>query len=158
MSSINLNNLQDTSKPNNAYTYVDFHLDFEEDKIGSTANFVETIASGRDIKVALDLNAIRNSLKNLFNTIPGERILLPDYGSDIRNYVFEPMTEILGKTIGDEITSAIGKWEPRVNLNSVDITGDPDLNEYTIVLYLEAPFLDEPLGITSMLSKDGYII
>ena len=77
MSSINFNTLQDTSTNEDNYSYVDFYLDFAEDPIGSAANFQSTIGNGRDIKVAYDLNAIRNSLKNLFNTIQGERFLIP---------------------------------------------------------------------------------
>lgn len=157
MSSINFNNLQDTSKNKEQFTYVDFHFDFAQDKSGTITNSSQTIGSGRDIKVAYDLNAIVNSLQNLFNTIPGERFLLPEYGADLQRYVFEPITVATGNRIGRKIRNALATWEPRVKLLNIDITGFPDKNEYQVDMSLVVPFLEDPLGITGFLSRDGYL-
>ena len=157
MSSINFNALQNTSLNEEKYTFTDFHLDFAEDPIGSAANYAETVENGRDIKVAYDLNAIRNSLKNLFNTVPGERFLLPEYGSDVRRHVFEPVTESTSRRIGRAISIAISKWEPRIRLLNLDITGFADQNEYQIIIELAVPFLTEPIGLQGILTRDGYL-
>jgi len=157
MSSINFNTLQDTSTNEDNYSYVDFYLDFSEDPTGSAANFRSTIGNGRDIRVAYDLNAIRNSIRNLFNTIPGERFLLPEYGSDLRRYIFEPVTETVSRQIGREVSDAIRKWEPRIRLLNIDIAGYEDRNEYVITLNVAIPLLNEPVGLEGLLTKDGYI-
>jgi len=157
MSSINLNSLENTTLNEEKYTYVDFHLDFSENLIGAATNFNQTIGNGRDVAVSFDLNAIRNSLTNLFNTIPGERFLLPEYGSDLRRYVFDPISESSGRRIGREIQTSIDKWEPRVSLTKLDIVGHHDRNEYEITMVLAVPFLTEPLNLEGILTRDGYI-
>lgn len=156
MASINFNNLKPTSKNIQDYTYVDLSIDLHEEPIGISGNWRTTPGAGRDIAVAYDLNAIKNSIQNLFNTVPGERFLLPDYGSDLRRYVFEPITEFQGKLVGREIYSSITKWEPRVRVNNIDIVGRPDRNEYEVTLILQVPFLKKKLGFESLLTREGY--
>jgi hypothetical protein len=156
MASINLNNLQNIGKNTEKYTYTDIYLDLAED-ITTVSNFTNTIGSGRDMKVAYDLNAIRNSIVNLFSTIPGQRYLLPEYGSDLRKYVFEQITDITGRQIGREINRAIVNWEPRVRIISLNIIGYEDRNEYEITLILEVPFLKQRFNLTGILNKEGYV-
>ena len=63
------------------FAFKDLHLDFE--KSGEYNTTLQRKIEGNDIKVDFDENAIRNSLKNLFNTRPGQRFLFPLYGLDL---------------------------------------------------------------------------
>lgn len=159
MASINFNSLQNINKSQDNHTYVDFHLDLQENVLSTAANWNSTAKfGGRDVKVAYDLNAIRNSLTNLFNTVPGERYLLPEYGTDLRRYVFENITEITGLKIGRTMRSAIINWDSRLNIATLDVIGVEDKHEYHINLTLEVPFLTEPINISSILTREGYFI
>jgi len=40
-----------------------------------------------------NVNAIRNSLHNIFSWIPGERVLLPEFGSNLRKLLYEGITD-----------------------------------------------------------------
>jgi phage baseplate assembly protein W len=157
MSSINFNNLKSVSKNVHQYTYVDLFLDIQEEPMGISGNYLPVPGSGRDMKVAYDLNVIRNSIKNLFNTIPGERFLLPDYGSDLRRYLFEPISELNGSIIGREIYTSLVRWEPRVNVINIDVKGYIDELEYDVELVLQVPFLNEPLYLKGLLTREGYV-
>ena len=44
-----------------------------------------------DLVVSRDASAIKQSIVNLLLTNKGERPFNPDYGSDIRSYLFEPL-------------------------------------------------------------------
>ena len=44
-----------------------------------------------DVVVSKDNAAIKQSIVNLILTNKGERLFNPDYGSDIRSYLFEPL-------------------------------------------------------------------
>lgn len=157
MASITFNTLIDTSKTEEDYTFVDYHLDLAENKIGPQSTFIETTGPGRDIQVNFDLNAIRNSLRNLFSTSPGERVLLPTYGADLRQYIFEPVSESVGSAIGRTIRGSLEKWEPRVTLLNLDITGIADRNEYIIEMTLGIPFLNEPLNVRTIFTREGFV-
>lgn len=154
MASINLDTFKKKQTNTKDYTYVDLYLDImEEKKFVGQRNVV-----GRDMRVSYDIDAIKNSLANLFNTIPGERLLLPDYGCDIRRYIFEPISDINGKIIGDSIHNAIVKWESRVRVKNIYVQPLIDENQYNILLRIAVPFMSKLLDISSIFNKNGYIL
>ena len=157
MASITFNNLKNTNVNVQNYTYTDLYLDIAEEPIGISGNFQTTAGQGRDIKASYDLNAIRNSLGNLFNTNPGERFLLPEYGSDIRRYLFEPISTVMGQQIAREIISSITRWEPRVTVVNVDVLGIRDSNEYQINIIIRVPFLRSVLNVKGLISRQGVV-
>lgn len=158
MASITFKNLRNTNQNRDKYTYTDLFLDMSVDNVQAINNFSRTQTTGKDIKVAYDLNAIKNSLTNLFNTLPGERLLLPDYGADLRQYVFEPITELRARSIAREIQTSISKWEPRVKITGLDVIGIEETNEYDITITLAVPFLRESLNIRSLINRSGFTI
>lgn len=160
MGSINFNNLKKSTYKEQKYVYADLHLDLEQEPFEVAIGNRVIRGGGKDIKIAYDLNAIRNSILNLFNTIPGHRFLLPDYGCDLRQFLFEPISESTGYNIGRTIRENIEKWEPRVTLLNINIDAYPDRNEYVITMVLEIPFLqkNEKLNLKGLLNSQGFII
>jgi phage baseplate assembly protein W len=85
-----------------------------------------------DIIAAEDLAAIYDSLLNIFIYNKGERALKPDFGTDLRALLYEPMTENTVSAMKMEIYNAISKWEPRINIENITITPNYDFNEYQV--------------------------
>jgi phage baseplate assembly protein W len=160
MGSVNFNNLKNTSHSQKNYTYTDIYLDFAQKPFEIFGSNRTVNGKGRDMKVAFDINAIKNSLLNLFNTLPGERILLPDYGCDLRQFIFDPITDMMTRHIGRIIQTSISKWEPRVRIVNINVDGYAETNEYVITLTLEVPFLarGETLNIKGLLNKKGFTV
>lgn len=69
---------------------------------------------------------IRESLRLLLLTEPGERIRRPAFGAGLRRFLFEPNTPATRHAVAEEIETAIRRWEPRVSLESVSVQEDPD--------------------------------
>jgi len=67
---------------------------------------------------------IRDSLQILLATIPGERVMLPDYGCLIHQHVFDLMGETLFTEIKALIEHAILHYEPRINLENISCSED----------------------------------
>ncbi|WP_165041459.1 GPW/gp25 family protein [Dysgonomonas sp. ZJ709] len=65
---------------------------------------------------------IRESLKILLSTIPGERIFRPEYGCNIRQWTFSRMNLSEKTRIINTIEMAILEGEPRIILESVDVS------------------------------------
>ena len=74
---------------------------------------------------------IQQSLHILFSTTPGERVMQPDYGCDLRSMVFENITESTVTAIRDIIEKAVLFFEPRIDLNFIDL--DPGQIEQGIL-------------------------
>ena len=144
----NLQQISDQYKQKDYY-YKDFHLDFEKSSVYSTS--LQKKIEGNDLKVDFDESAIRNSLKNLFNTKPGQRFLFPRYGLDLNQFLFEAVNEFNGQLIGEKIVTSIEVFEPRVNLLQCNVIAKPDDNEYEITIVLEIPIFNTTTSINTTL-------
>ena len=79
-----------------------------------------------------DDRLIKNDILQLLLTVPGDRVMRPDFGVNLRNFVFEQLTQIDLFSLQDEIREAITVQEPRVNVDSVELTRDDDNNRLSI--------------------------
>lgn len=68
---------------------------------------------------------IREAIRVILLTEERERINLPDFGGGLGQYLFEPNTPMTRHLIQDRITRALGSWEPRIRVESVDVVSDP---------------------------------
>ena len=77
--------------------------------------------SGRLPRVT-GLDRIRQSIEQILDTEPGERIMLPDFGCGLRRYLMEPNTLTTRSAIQRDIERALAAWEPRVQVTAVTVT------------------------------------
>jgi len=131
------------------FAFKDLHLDFE--KSGEYNTTLQRKIEGNDIKVDFDESAIRNSLKNLFNTRPGQRFLFPLYGLDFYQYLFETVSQENGQLIGEKIVTAVENFEPRVRIQQCNVVAKPDDNEYEITLIVSIPIFNTVASINTIL-------
>lgn len=72
----------------------------------------------------------KENLKSLILTRIGERYMLPEFGTNLLNMLFEPISYEFTDGVSTSITSAIDRWLPYVvieNLNVVTVLDDPTL-------------------------------
>ena len=146
MPSLNVTSLndspQDTLPSEAGGIFKDISLDFSLDSTGGNkALFGSSVK--RDMKVDTDYKAISNSLINIFNTTPGEKILNPRFGVNLARYLFEPVSEEIAGVIGDVILQGIELYEPRVTVTHIDIISDPEQHQYEINIHLGIVALEE---------------
>ena len=83
----------------------------------------------------VNVNAIRNSLDNIFSWTPGERVLNPEFGTNLRKLLYEGITDFNVEQIVAEIKHAVAQWEPRVQVaNIVDVSTTEDHENNTVHL------------------------
>jgi phage baseplate assembly protein W len=83
-----------------------------------------------------DSEDVRSSLMHLLLTNKGERFMLPEFGTNLIKYIFEPKDS---KTITDlklEISEAINKFIPNLQLNDI-IIEDSVLSEYMVTIKID---------------------
>ena len=86
----------------------------------------------KDIIPLKDDAAIKNAIRNLLVTNFYERPFQDDLGANLRGLLFEPAGVLTNIQLRDNIRFCIEKYEPRVNVNSIDITDVVDENRYII--------------------------
>lgn len=82
-----------------------------------------SLATGEALTVS-DEDDIWQSLQILFNTSTGERVMLPDYGCNLRDYLFAPINVTLLSYLEELIRQGITLHEPRVRLLDLSIIPD----------------------------------
>ena len=69
---------------------------------------------------------IQTNLKNLLLTQKGERLMQPEFGSDLYKCLFEPNTKSLETKIDQTITDAVNAWMPYVTIESITYDSSND--------------------------------
>jgi phage baseplate assembly protein W len=64
---------------------------------------------------------IKSNLIHLLLTRKGSRYYLPDFGSNLYQYVFEPLDDIVIGKIEEEINDAVEKYIPNLKINKITI-------------------------------------
>lgn len=63
---------------------------------------------------------VQAHLQALVSTNPGERVMNPAYGVPLSSYVFGLSADQVGQLVVADVSRAIMRWEPAVNLQNVE--------------------------------------
>jgi phage baseplate assembly protein W len=93
---------------------------------------------------------LKQSVQDILTTPKGSRVMLRDYGSDLFSLIDQPLTRetemaIIAATIG-----ALTTWEPRLQVDSVQVAGDPASGQ--IAISLQGTYLPDgqPISISGL--------
>jgi Bacteriophage baseplate protein W len=67
---------------------------------------------------------IEQSLNILLSTSLGERVMVPDYGCDLHDYLFESLDSSVIGYIKNRVNNSILYYEPRITVEQLDVTAD----------------------------------
>lgn len=155
MARIMIEGLPSTTNYGLPYTYADLHLDLQQQYLINDPLHKEPEIN--DLKVDYDLDAIKTSIKNIFTTSPGNKILNPEFGLDLRQFIFEPATINNGQELQRFIYLKLGVLEPRIKLQGVSVLVDGENNEYDITIVFSIPSLNiQNVTIAGNLNSNGY--
>lgn len=85
----------------------------------------------RDGKPLAGTDHICQSIVDILTTPLGTRVMLPEYGSNLFNLVDNPQDPALAMKIIMASAGALAKWEPRIRVDSVNVTAI-DVGKITI--------------------------
>jgi phage baseplate assembly protein W len=68
--------------------------------------------------------SVAESIQIILLTEPGERVLLPEFGGRLKRFLYESNTVATRRLIAAEIEGALKRWEPRIELQGVDVQAD----------------------------------
>lgn len=155
MASINVTSIKKPEETYQGFTYSDIKLDLTFNYTVDNELLKKHVI--KDSVSSLDYDAIKNSLFNLFTTVPGQKILNPEYGMNLTQFLFEPVNREGGTLIGTEILTAINKYETRVKVLSIKVFADEERQQYTITLILAVPFVNNTaFKLIGVLSNSGF--
>jgi len=137
------------------FTFRDIRLDFEKGKLLTKND--SGLKDSRDIASNDDVSAIERSVKNILNTSPGDKLLNPYLGLDLRHFLFEPITKQTADSIARAIYTGLGQQESRIEITKVSVIGDQEQDSYEVTIAIQIPTLNNRRGsITGNLGADGF--
>ena len=87
----------------------------------------------RSVKMLEDEADIESSLQILLSTRLGERVMLPGYGCNLDELLFNPLNLTLKTYITDLIKTAILYYEPRIDVKKIEIDPTDELNGVLLI-------------------------
>ena len=87
-----------------------------------------------DLSVVHNDNSIKQAVKNIILTSPGEKPFQPLVGSSVNRLLFEPLDAFTADAVAEEIRTTINQYEPRVSLTKVDVTPILEGNKLNVSL------------------------
>ena len=149
-----------TPRSNDTYTYLykDIKLDIQ------IAHVEGNIPSNRtntvDIADIRDLQDIQQSLQNIFNTMPGQKLLNPNLGINLMKFVFDPITRPQADLLSRCIIQGLNEQEPRVKILNLTVIGHPQTQEYEVNFNIMLPgnLGDRKLSFDGIMNSDGFKI
>jgi len=97
-------------------------------------SFTPKLDISGDVETVTDFNAVRQSIISILTTRPGERVMRPEFGSNLWELLFEPMDDTTEDRLNDAVSTAIRRWEPRVILQGVKLISEDDFHTYNIII------------------------
>ena len=92
-----------------------------------------------------------------FNTKKGQKILNPNFGLDLEQYLFDNISKENGDLIGTTIFEELPLYEPRIKVTGVDVLARPDWNEYVIDISITIPSLNNQVeSVNGTLTTKGF--
>ena len=78
------------------------------------------------------IEAVKTNIKFLLQTNQGERLFQPSLGMNLKQLLFEQMTEDLSIQIENDIVDVFQRWLPFVDLRNIEVNRRDDINQVTI--------------------------
>lgn len=106
----------------------------ESSFLGTGWKFPPTFSRGTfSVEMSDGTADIRESLDVLFSTWLGERVMVPQFGTDLWRRVFEVLTLTVQTEIAGNVRQAILMWEPRIDVLDVIAEADPRVSGLVVV-------------------------
>lgn len=94
------------------------------DLIGSGWGFPAAVSRSGSVRLVSGTAEIDAAIRMILSTVPGERVMRPEFGCAMWELVFAPITPGTLGLVEQTVREALERWEPRIELDRVQAVGD----------------------------------
>lgn len=127
---------------------------------GDSVNYSGSLAGGTGVfgqTYSTEEQALSN-LKNLLMTYKGERYMQPNFGTAIREVLFDNNTEDLRKRLEETINDDIAFWLPYIRVNAVDIVNSADMHSISMRIHFQVTTIGSEMVVNILLSENELVV
>ena len=103
----------------------------ERELLGQGLRFPLAVDGRGGLSLAKYENDIEQAILVILGTAKGERVMRPEFGSSIHEFVFAPNNATTAGLLAYHVKEALDRWEPRISVTNIDV--QPDLSDPSIV-------------------------
>lgn len=103
------------------------------DFVGAGFAFPMRLSASGGIAMASHLAKLDQSIRIILGTTPGERPMRPEFGCDAQSLVFAGADATTAGRLAHSVRRALERWEPRIAVQDVLVTVDPDRHDRLFV-------------------------
>jgi phage baseplate assembly protein W len=89
--------------------------------LGRGWSFPVTTGADGELAQAEYEEDVRQAVRLILGTDPGERVMRPDFGAGLHALVFEPLTATTRALVKHRVEEALTLWEPRIDVLNVGV-------------------------------------
>lgn len=95
-----------------------------KDYLGQGLAFPLQLNARGGLALAAGERDIEQSLRIILETLPGERVMRPEFGCRAKELLFAPRNAATESLLIEYVQQALGRWEPRIELLEVAVADD----------------------------------
>jgi Bacteriophage baseplate protein W len=92
--------------------------------LGVGLSFPPCLEAGGEIALVAYEEDIRQAIRIILGTNPGERVMRPDFGAGLNAFLFEPISFATMQRVKQRVEEALIDWEPRIEVEVVRVSND----------------------------------
>ena len=130
----------------------------QQQRVTRTPNFVgfNTVGQPNPPYSLTNIEIVKRDINNHFATPMGSRVMLPSFGSNIFNYLFDPFDQYTKDMIIEDAIRVIEE-EPRVSLVSIDVFQEDQALTIVMVLLFRPESITDSMYVTfSLKDKETF--
>jgi phage baseplate assembly protein W len=86
---------------------------------------VKPSADAADVALSEHEEDVRQAVRIILETGRGERVMRPDFGAGLDDFLFEPINTTTLALIRHRVDEALTVWEPRIRVQTIDVAANP---------------------------------
>ena len=102
------------------------------------------------------VSLVKQNLKNLLLTVPGERMMMPDFGVGLKRFLFESDSPLVYDSVASRIREQISKYLSYIEITDIVFNShsiDPNVKEN--ILYVRVEYKIIPLELSDTIVVNG---
>ncbi len=100
-------------------------IDPQKAFLGVGVGFPVRLTSEQTLESAIYEEDIRQAIRIILGTNPGDRLMRPDFGAGLDQFIFEPVNTATMAQVKTRVEEALIDWEPRIVIDEVNVSADP---------------------------------
>ena len=98
-------------------------------------------------------SAVKGAIVSILKTDFNERLFQPEFGSNIRALLFEPMNPITEERIKTAVEDAVKAHEPRAQIIGITVEGQEEQNRYLVSVVFNVASESEPQRLETVFTR-----